>query len=293
MPQIFVGCWVTGWAQQKEEWGVPKLANDFFDGRSIEAIARALGDTEEGLSNSEIDNVARACRFPEEEPGTKWKRIYNILVKDQNQRGNRKGVLAFIRKAMRPALYVKNPEGFEALRENLNRALLFEGMELQQDGILAQTEAATTISAAHRRAAELRGVLQDRGVHPDVLNFCREELLADNYFHAVLEATKSLAQKIREKTGLTEDGAGLVDRALGGQSPLIVINGFATESEISEQKGFAMLCKGVFGMFRNPVAHVPKVTWKMNQTDAEDLMSLLSLAHRRLDNARIYTGSKH
>jgi uncharacterized protein (TIGR02391 family) len=269
-----------------------KLTNKTFDARSLEAIARALGDTEDGLTNSEIDDVARACRFPEEEAGTKWKRIFNILAKDQNQRRNRKGVLAFIRKAMRPALYVKYPERFEALRENLNRALLFEGMELQQDGKLTQAGATTTISAARQRAAELRGTLQDRGVHPDVLSFCREELLADNYFHAVLEATKSLAQKIRDKTRLTEDGAGLVDRALGGPSPVIVINGFASENERSEQKGFVMLCKGVFGMFRNPAAHAPKISWKMSKTDAEDLMSLLSLAHRRLDNARVYTGSK-
>ncbi len=30
-----------------------------------------------------------------------------------------------------------------------------------------------------------------------MLRFCREELLADNYFHAVLEAVKSVADKMR------------------------------------------------------------------------------------------------
>ena len=86
--------------------------------------------------------------------------------------------------------------------------------------------------------------LTGRGVHEDVLHFCREELLADNYFHAVLEATKSLAEKLRDKTGLVEDGAVLVDRALGGTTPIIVVNTFRSESEKSEQKGFVMLCKG-------------------------------------------------
>lgn len=265
------------------------MGNGYFDARSIEAIARALGDTNEGLSNSEIDDVARACRFPEEEARTKWKRVYNILVKDQNQRRNRTGVIAFIRKAMRPALYVKTPERFETLRENLNRALLFEGIEVQKDGKLGSVSATSTIEDARQRAALLRGALQVRGVHPNVLFFCREELLTENYFHAVLEATKSLAQKIRDKTGLIEDGAALVDRALGGSSPALTINGFVSESEKSEQKGFAMLCKGIFGMFRNPTAHAPKVSWNMDKTDAEDLMSLLSLAHRRLDQAKPYT----
>ena len=36
--------------------------------------------------------------------------------------------------------------------------------------------------------ASALAALTTRGVHSDVLRFCREELLADNYFHAVLEA---------------------------------------------------------------------------------------------------------
>ena len=34
-------------------------------------------------------------------------------------------------------------------------------------------------------------------MHPDVLAFCRAELLQQNYFHAVLEASKSVADKLR------------------------------------------------------------------------------------------------
>jgi uncharacterized protein (TIGR02391 family) len=41
----------------------------------------------------------------------------------------------------------------------------------------------------------------------DVLRYCKEELVVDNYFHAVFEATKSVAEKVRSKTGLTTDGA--------------------------------------------------------------------------------------
>ena len=51
-------------------------------------------------------------------------------------------------------------------------------------------------------------------VHADVLRFCRAELVADNYFHAVLEVTKSIADELRAKSGLTDDGAKLVDAAL-------------------------------------------------------------------------------
>ena len=56
--------------------------------------------------------------------------------------------------------------------------------------------------------------------------YCRYTL---NYFHAVLEAAKSIFDKLRRLTGLTDDGASLVDKALSGASPLLAINNLATE----------------------------------------------------------------
>jgi uncharacterized protein (TIGR02391 family) len=117
------------------------------------------------------------------------------------------------------------------------------------------------------------------------LVFCRAELLNDNYFHAVLEAVKSVGDKLRSKTGLLDDGAALVNRALGGDLPMLAINPRSTKSEQDEQRGFATLINGVFGMFRYPTAHEAKIKWTMRQEDAEDLLSLVSLIHRRLDTA--------
>jgi len=73
--------------------------------------------------------------------------------------------------------------------------------------------------------------------------------------HAVLEATKSLADKIRAKTGLSGDGAELADTALAlGKTgmPFLAFNSLRTDSEQSEQKGLLNLLKGLFGTFRNP-----------------------------------------
>ena len=69
-----------------------------------------------------------------------------------------------------------------------------------------------------------------------------------------------LADKIREKTGLLLDGADLVGAFGLGQTntPKLALNILQTESEQSEHKGFANLLKGMFGMFRNVTAHVPK-----------------------------------
>jgi uncharacterized protein (TIGR02391 family) len=110
-------------------------------------------------------------------------------------------------------------------------------------------------------------------------------LLQDNYFHAVFEATKSVADKIREKTGLGTDGAELVDQAFSVRNPLLAINTLQAETEQSEQKGFANLLKGVFGTFRNVTAHAPKIKWPIEELDALDLLTMVSYLHRRLDRA--------
>jgi uncharacterized protein (TIGR02391 family) len=126
-------------------------------------------------------------------------------------------------------------------------------------------------------------------VHADVLQFCRAELLQQNYFHAVFEATKSIAAKVRTLSGLTNDGAELVQHAFGmggGKMPLVAINALSTETDKGEQRGFASLLTGLFGTIRNPLAHTPKVEWEMSEQDALDILTMASLIHRKLDKAR-------
>lgn len=262
------------------------MAGSLFNAAELEAIADALADTSEGLTGSEIGYILSECGMTDTSPDlTKRRRLFNAFVGSQNSRRDRTRILGFIRKAMKPPRYARQPERYEPLRTNVNRALAFVGMHIQSNGTLKTSDAARTLTEAERRARELRDDLAVRNVHPDVLRFCRAELVADNYFHAVLEAVKSVADKIRSKTGLSEDGSALVDRAFGGTAPLLEINALATDSQISEQKGFANLLRGTFGMFRNPAAHEARIHWSMTKEDAEDLISLVSLIHRRLDAA--------
>lgn len=263
--------------------------NPCFGQSQLESIAAALADTNEGLTGPEIGRLLATCRMFDPTPtGTnKRDRLYNAFSESQNSRQDRRAVLAFIRHAMKPERYVRCPKRFEPMRMNLNRALAFAGLAVDASGELSAAERARTLPEAERHAQALKETLTARGVHPDVLRFCRAELVADDYFHAVLEATKSIADKMRNQTGLADDGAILVDRALGGDPPMLAVNPFQTESEKGEQRGFANLVKGVFGMFRNPTAHAPRIHWAMNESDAEDLLSLASLIHRRLDLAHM------
>lgn len=263
-------------------------ARKTFTQSQLESIAAALGDTDVGLTGSEIEHLLMSCRMADPSPQmTKRHRLYNAFAKEQNKKQDRRAVLAFIRKSMKPERFLSSPERFEPIRTKLNGALAFAGIYLDEAGELKSAKSVQTLSEAQLRANELRADLVVRGVHQDVLSFCRAELLTDDFFHAVLEAVKSVADKIRKKTGLADDGNTLIDRAFSGDLPLLAINDLATPSQKSEQKGFANLLRGTFGMFRNPTAHEARIYWAMTKEDAEDLLSLVSLIHRRLDAATI------
>lgn len=260
-----------------------------FSAESLEAIAKVIADSRDGLSGGEISHILAQCKVEDTDPTmTKWKRLYNALVHAQNEQHHGAMVVGFIHKAMKPARWLGRAVEFDDMRANLNKALAFTGLELGEDGKLHEVEVARTVAEAEERADRLRGKLKARGVHDDVLRFCRAELLQRNYFHAVLEATKSVADKIRKLSGLAGDGGELVQAAFGqGQAgPILAINALATDTERTEQRGFVSLLVGLFGTFRNPTAHEARIYWAIDEQDALDILSLVSLVHRKLDKAR-------
>jgi uncharacterized protein (TIGR02391 family) len=258
-----------------------------FTAGQLEAVCRALG---EAMSGSQMDRLLPAAGIPDtSQQSTKWKRLYEALGRQQNCDGNGRAVCRFIKVAMAPERFGNEPERYEAHREALNVTLGFVGLELRANGKLYRAEPTQTLTEAHERANALKSRLRERKVHADVLAFCRPELLQKNYFHAVFEATKSVAEKIRSRTGLKSDGAQLVDDAFGIKDgmPALAFNLLQSPVEESEHKGLAMLVKGMFGTFRNTTAHAPKVSWPIGLNDAMDLLTLVSMLHRRLDAAHV------
>lgn len=259
-----------------------------FPAERLEAIARVLADTTEGLTGSEIDHLLRNCDIPNPTPDmTKWKRLYNAFVEFQNEHQVGNHVVVFIKRSMDPARYVREPQVFRSRRDQLNSVLALCGYTLGEDGQLRKVNAARTINEALERADRLHAALVLRCVHADVLRFCKAELLEENYFHAVFEAMKSITAKLRTLSGLSGDGCDLVHDAFGQKygDPLLAINAFQTETHKGEQYGFMNLLKGLYGTIRNPVAHTPKTEWDMTEQDALDILTMISLVHRKLDQA--------
>jgi uncharacterized protein (TIGR02391 family) len=258
-----------------------------FDQSEIRAIAKSLGDTTDGLTGGDISYLLQCSKIPDlDSTATKWIRLFNAFCSKQNTAQNRTNILEFIRQAMKPSRFIGNQERFETLRSNLNAALSFSGLEISQSGELSTCSKVSTLTEAENRASQLKLSLKERDIHQDVIKFCRAELLQNNYFHAVLEAVKSVIDKLRRISNFTDDGHELINKCFSGESPIIKINSLNTKSEKVEQSGLSELIKGVYSMFRNTISHEAKINWEVTQKDAEDLLTIVSMIHRRIDARR-------
>ena len=216
---------------------------------------------------------------------TKWRRLYSALASGQTEYQCSNHTLAVIKTILDPVRFVETPGEFEAVRKRLNMILAFGGFEYEANGDFRRCSVAQTLTEAELRHSTIQTKLQGRNTHPKVLAYCKPELLQNNYFHAVFEATKGLAQRIREKSGSVKDGVALIDEVFPKKDPILAFTDLKTETEISEHTGFAALLKGCFAAVRNPHAHTPKIHWE-GDDNAADYLTLISLLHRKIDGCR-------
>lgn len=258
-----------------------------FSASTVEQVCKVLADA---VTGPQVPNLIAALKVSEssgDEQNAKWKRLFNAVAARQNRQQDGRPLLRLISEVMAPVRFASQAD-LDATRALVNERLLLSGYQVREDGKVGRARPAATLIEAQQRADDLRAELARRSVHPDVLRFCRAELLQQNYFHAVLEASKSVADKLRTLSAMAGDGTPLVDATCSlGSGPRVAFNGLATEWERSEQTGIATLMKGLFSTFRNPAAHAPRVLWATSRTDALDMLTLASMLHRRLDDATV------
>lgn len=260
---------------------MPSKINPISDA-CIEGVSQAIGDVYTG---SEIDGIVSAARLPSSDVSTKWRRLHDILTREQRRTSSGSCVIALLHQAVNPRRFASNPAGYAELRTVVNRHLAFEGLMVREDGQVQRITPAQTLSESANVARRLHDELVRRGVHSQVFKYCTKELIAQDCFNAVFEAVKGLANRIREMAGVDLDGSELVDAVFKVSAPKIAFNALQTSTQRNEQNGLASLMRGAFSAFRNPVAHEPKIEWHVSEADALDLLTMLSLIHRRLDGA--------
>lgn len=246
-----------------------------------ESLARVLGECGTGTDISRI--FSEKSISDDSGESTKWRRLYWHFRTSQERHGTPNHILSFTQAFLNPHRFVGRLDEFESHRGKVNEILIFSGIQLEKSGDFIYCEKASTLDEAERRVSSIRQKFRGRSIHQEALKYCVKELMQENYFHAVFEASKGLAQRLRDMSGIQADGAALVERVFSVDKPILAFNFLQTETEKSEHKGFAALIKGCFGAIRNPLAHEPKILWD-GEDDAADYLTLISMLHRKLDN---------
>lgn len=267
--------------------------------QQLKSICAVLADTNRGLTKTELSQSLHHCRIVAVDDGNRnigngmayqigsnkrdW--LYNCFANDINIQKSFVRIYSFVESALNPISYTsaEKRDKYQWLYEEINKVLLLVGLQVQKDGKMASMPKATTLDEGDRRVNNLHKKLYDRAIHPEVGKYCIKDYLRKDYFDAVFEASKGLAERVRQITGLTNDGGELFQTAFSTKDPYLFFNSFGTESELSEFKGLKELLEAIFRLVRNPEAHTPKINWKVDETKALDILTLISFAHKYLD----------
>lgn len=254
-----------------------------FDELTIRNIADIISNI---LTHTKIsEHLANAGIKESSNGANKTDRIYYALKERQIQDRCGNNVLSFVKNILNPKRY--NDEAvFENDRTLMNSKLLYEGIEIDRYGEFKSVVKARTISEAKERSNKIKEKIHGIAIHPEIISYCEEEALRENYFHAILEITKAIAENLRIKSGYNSDGSELVDDCLAlgkDKRPMLAFNMLKSPSDESEHKGFANFLKGFFSMYRNPKAHNPKILEDTQLSDMTEVLVIASIIYRKLD----------
>lgn len=265
---------------------------DKIDNTVIENVSRILG---EETSGAKLTNMFFQLQFydhdndrysAESKLSTKWRRINHCAIYECNKKDSAQPFFKIIEYIVRPQNYINEPSKWSELKRSINANLIFYGYELTDAGKIKETTEAHSFSDAQQRLNTLQTNLANLNIHPEILKFCNTELLEENYFHAILEASKAILNKIRLLSELDLDGNTLINQAFIVKHPIILIKGnnLMTDEDKSEYNGLKSLLNTIVYLYRNPKAHNPKLYDKTSLNDATTAFSMMSFACKKLDS---------
>jgi uncharacterized protein (TIGR02391 family) len=91
--------------------------------------------------------------------------------------------------------------------------------------------------------------------NPELRTATRSRFQSRHYADAVEAGVKALNERIRARTGRTEDGDPLMTLVFSPTKPLLRINKLRSKADESAQRGHMQLCQGIVAAWRNPRAH--------------------------------------
>lgn len=280
------------------------MVTKILDSQQLKAVCDVLAETTLGYTKTELTRLLQQSGIEILSDGksnngyiyqfglNKRDWLYNCLASEINKSSSLNRIYIFLEKALNPVAFTSEQtrDKYNFLLEGTNKVLLLAGLEMTATGKLVEAIQAKTLDEVDRRVNSLQRQLYNRAIHEEVKKYCIKDYLRQDYYDVVFEAAKGLAERVRKITGLTTDGGTLFQTAFSKNDPYLFFNKMQTDSEKSEFIGLKELLDAIFHLVRNPAAHTPKINWKADETRALDVLTLISFAHKYLDECHKFPG---
>ncbi len=256
-----------------------------MDGNILRPICKILANITTGSEiTAMFSELNLTCDLPEFD--TKWKRLNNAVILSDRSSNSNNSLIKIIEYLMQPSAFIDKEDQFHEAKDKLNELLSFIGLELLPTGKIHTCPVATTLDQAKETANQLKNDLKKFNIHHQILAYCRPEIISQNLFHVVFEASKCVLNELRNLSGSTEDGNSLVNHCFDGKNPTIIMNTISSQDDWSEHKGVQALLNTIVYLYRNPKAHTPKYLSNDNYQQTLEALIIISKARYALDKCQ-------
>lgn len=123
----------------------------------------------------------------------------------------------------------------------------------------------------------------EKRLRPDLWKSIRAHYERTDFTEAVRDAVLYVCELLREKSGIEDkDGTKLVEAALMGTNPAIVVSKNETTTEKDFQQGIGFSFKGIMQAIRNPLSHEKT---EYSQEDAEAIILYINFLLNQIDRS--------
>lgn len=265
-----------------------------LDPTYLTMLCDVFGGLDDLITDNEIRALLAASDVEDVIPNaTRRKRLLQAFVSSQEKDGSFDSIALFLKRTGFHIERTKGPDSIKRYHEEINAVLVYAGLCLGSDHKptpLERDDKDDTPAGADDRLRALVNALKNRQVHPDLVHVFKVEYFADdNYFRPVREAAWMLAAKVARKAGLHTEGPEIAEQAFNAQYqgayPILAINRLSTEAEVGEQYAFMCLLKATLLTFQDEYTRAYRAPWMVTKDEALDFLALLSLLHKKVDQA--------
>lgn len=257
-----------------------------FDAQSIETISRIIGSI---MTGSTITKMLEQLNIEDNSNrSTKWRRLDFVMRETQTTYDCGNKVLEIIKYVFHPtSSWFSDNNEYKASINEINKCISFYGYEVHEDGDIHLIKSSKTRTQANERYDLLKSKLIERNIHPKILEFCTQDIVNEDYFSIIFEASKSVYDRIRKMTSINLDGNRLIYTCFDLKYPIIVFNSLKTDTEKNLYSGLKNILLSIAQIGRNPKAHTPKIYSYDSLDNCLDILNLISFSHKMLDQCSI------